>query len=246
MTTPAPPAPPRPLVLLDYDGTLAPLVADPAAARPHPAVPGLVAALAAVAPTYVLTGRDLTALAALLVGPDGAPVPVRAVGLHGAEEGVLGGPATRPAFDAHADAFRAARAAVPATDGVRVEAKGGAAFAVHYRGAPDEAAARAALRAWAAAAPAPLEAVWGKCVVELRPPGVSKGAAARRLAAAHPGRAPVCLGDDVTDEDAFAALAGVPGAVTVRVGPGATAARYRLAVVEAAVAYLRRLLAACA
>ena len=237
-----PPVPPRPLLLLDYDGTLAPIVEDPAAAWAHPEVPGLLAALADAVPVYVLTGRDLGALAALLAGPDGAPVPVRAVGLHGAEVGVLGGPAARPAYAPHADALRAARAAVPDVAGVRVEAKGGEAFAVHWRGAPDEAAAQAALGAWASAAPDGLEAVWGKCVVELRPVGVSKGAAARRIAAAHPDRTPVCLGDDVTDEHAFEALAGVPGAVTVRVGPGATVARYRLADVEAAVGYLRRVL----
>jgi trehalose 6-phosphate phosphatase len=48
----------------------------------------------------------------------------------------------------------------------------------------------------------------------------------------------VYLGDDVTDEDAFAALA--PPAVTVKVGPGETVARYRLPDIDAVVAYLRQ------
>lgn len=238
------PVPGRPLLLLDYDGTLAPLVDDPAAARPHPDVPGLLAALAAQMPVYVLTGRDLGTLATLLTGPDGAPLPVRAIGLHGAEEGVLGQAATRPAYERCAHALQTARASVPLLPGVRIEAKGGDAFAVHYRGAPDGATVESALDAWAAAAPDVLEAVRGKCVIELRPRGVSKGAAARRLAAAHPGCTPVCLGDDVTDEHAFEALADVPDAVTVRVGPGETAARHRLPDVEAAVGYLRRVLTA--
>jgi trehalose 6-phosphate phosphatase len=110
---------------------------------------------------------------------------------------------------------------------------------VHYRQAADEAAARRALEAWAAAAPAALEPIWGKKVVELRARGTSKGTAVARLAARHPDRTPVYLGDDVTDEDAFRALHDAhPDAVTVKVGVGETAARYRLPDVAAAVAYL--------
>ncbi|HYE95260.1 MAG TPA: trehalose-phosphatase [Rubricoccaceae bacterium] len=233
-----PPVPAQPLLFLDYDGTLAPLVEDPAAAHPHPEVPVLLRALAARHPVWVVTGRDLAALARLL--PD---VRVRCVGLHGAEEGVLGEAATRSAFEAHGEALRRLRASVPAGEGICVEDKGGTAFAVHYRNAPDPDAARALLEAWAAAVPDGLEALWGKRVVECRPKGVSKGVAVARLAAEHPGRTPVYLGDDVTDEEAFRALAAAyPGAVMVKVGEGETAARYRLPDVEAAVAYLRRFL----
>jgi trehalose 6-phosphate phosphatase len=229
----APPHPARPLLFLDYDGTLAPLVDDPAAARPHPGVPALLGRLAALHPLWVVTGRDLAALARLL------PVEVAAVGLHGAEEGQLGGEAARAGLEAHAGALGRLKAAVPRLPGVHVEEKGGA-FAVHYRRAADEAAAREALERWAATAPEALEPIWGKQVVELRPRGVSKGAAVARLAAAHPGRTPVYLGDDVTDEEAFRALhVASPDAVTVKVGAGETAARYRLPDVSAAVAYLR-------
>jgi trehalose 6-phosphate phosphatase len=232
--TDGPPIPVRPLLFLDYDGTLAPIVEDPAAAHPHPAVPTLLGALAARHPVWVVTGRDLAALARLLPG-----VGVRGVGLHGAEEGVLGETAARAAFEGHAEALRRLRAAVPPGDGVLVEDKGGGAFAVHYRQAPDPDDARALLERWAAAVPEGLEALWGKLVVECRPVGVSKGSAVARLAAAHPGRTPVYLGDDGTDEDAFRALhAACPEAVTVKVGEGETTARYRLPDVAAVVAYL--------
>jgi trehalose 6-phosphate phosphatase len=129
---------------------------------------------------------------------------------------------------------------------VRVEEKGDA-FAVHYRHAEDEDAARRALEAWAAGAPEALVPVWGKKVVELRVRGVSKGTAVARLAAGHPDRTPVYLGDDVTDEDAFRALhaAGLD-AVTVKVGEGETEARYRLPDVEAVVGYLEGFVACCA
>ena len=112
----------------------------------------------------------------------------------------------------------------------------GAAFAVHYRHAPDATEARTALDAWAATAPDTLEPVAGQFVVELRPRGVSKGVAARRLADEHADRTPVFIGDDVTDEDAFRALS---DAVTVKVGPGETAARHRLPDVDAVIDYLR-------
>ena len=228
-----PPQPARPLLFLDYDGTLAPIVDDPADAGPHPAVPGLLARLHARHPVVLVTGRHLADVAALF----GDAPPVRAVGLHGTQTGTLGG-------DLHhllsADAERALadlRARVPDGDGVIVEDKG-AAFAVHYRHAPDEGAALERLRAWAADVPDVLTPIWGKKVVELRPAATSKGTAVRIIAAEHPDRTPVYLGDDVTDEDAFAVLGEIEGAVSVKVGDGETAAHYRLPDVDTVVAYL--------
>lgn len=231
------PHPSRPLLFLDYDGTLAPIVDDPAEAWPHPDVPGLLASLAERHPVVVVSGRDVAALTRFLPG-----VRVRAVGLHGAETGTLGeAPEASPALQAVAGPLADLRSTVPDVQGIRVEDKG-AAFAVHYRGAPDEAAARGALETWASGVPDGLHAVWGKKVVELRPTDISKGTAVARIGADHPGHTPVYLGDDTTDEDAFRALeqaSGVRTPVTVKVGEGETAARYRVPDVDAAVAYLR-------
>lgn len=232
---PPPPAdtPPRPLLLLDYDGTLAPIVDDPAAAVPHPEVPGLLSRLAALHPVRVITGRGLEDLAPLL------PVPVEAVGLHGAQRGRLGDEPRLHMPGAALAALRSLRTSVPALDGVRVEDKG-PSFALHYRGAADPDAVVRALRDWLEDAPETLHPVWGKMVLELRPAGVDKGRVVRDLAARHADRTPVYLGDDTTDEDAFRALADDARAVTVKVGPGETAARFRLPDVDAVVAYLRR------
>ncbi|MEM0963244.1 MAG: trehalose-phosphatase [Bacteroidota bacterium] len=231
------PAPDRPLLFLDFDGTLAPIVDDPAAAVPHPAVPDLLALLDEAHEVVIVTGRDLATLGRLL----GARV--RAVGLHGAEEGWADGTVEARATDHHAEALRQLRATVPAGDGIVVEDKG-TAFAVHYRHAPDPLAACEALDAWIAGVPDGLVPIWGKAVVELRAEGVSKGAAVARIAAEHPARTPVYLGDDVTDEDAFVALQSLrQPSVTVKVGAGETAAGHRLADVEAVVAYLRRFVA---
>jgi trehalose 6-phosphate phosphatase len=234
-----PPLPARPLLLLDYDGTLAPIVPDPARAFPHRSVPALLERLAQRHPLYVVSGRDLATLGNLLKSDSGAPLPVAAIGLHGAEAGTLGRPASRPAIDANASALGMMRATLPAIEGVDVEDKGGAAFAVHYRRAPHPLRARQALGRWAAGAPGQLEAVWGKMVVELRARGVSKGAAVGQIAAAHPNQVPVYLGDDTTDEEAFDALNRLdPRAVTIKVGDGRSAARFRLESVEAVVDYL--------
>ncbi|MEL6614871.1 MAG: trehalose-phosphatase [Bacteroidota bacterium] len=231
-----PPHPERPLLFLDYDGTLAPIVDDPAEAWPHPDVPGLLRVLAEHHPVVVVSGRDLATLARFLPG-----VAVRGVGLHGAEEGILGEtPEASPALTALAGPLAALKASVPGMEGVRVEDKG-TAFAVHYRAAANEAAAREALHAWASGVPDGLHAVWGKKVVELRPTDISKGTAVARIAAAHPGHTPIYLGDDTTDEDAFRALGEASGArspVTVKVGEGETDAHYRVPNVDAAVAYL--------
>lgn len=233
-----PPHPARPLLFLDYDGTLAPIVDDPAAAYPHPDVPDLLSRLDARHPVVVITGRHLGDFAALF---GNAPPPLRAVGLHGMQESRLGEAPRHTLSDEAAETLRTMRAQLPPIDGLRIEEKG-PTFAVHYRAVADEADALQRLRAWAGTAPDALEPVWGKKVLELRPAGTSKGVAVRRIAAEHPDRTPIYLGDDVTDEDAFAVL-DAP-AVTVKVGEGETRARYRLPDVEAVVAYLRGFLPA--
>lgn len=234
---PAPDAPPvadRPLFALDYDGTLAEVVADPDAARPHPDVPELLRGLTAAHPVVVLTGRSVAGLLALL------PVPgLRVHGVHGMEAGELGGEVSssvpRPALEA----LERARRAPPDVAGVRLEDKG-LALALHTRNAADPDAAEAELRRWSEGLPEGLEPLWGKRVLELRPRGYHKGRVVEELMRHHPDRTPVVIGDDTTDEDAFRAA---PDGVTVKVGPGESAARYRLPDVRAVVAYLRRYLA---
>jgi trehalose 6-phosphate phosphatase len=85
----------------------------------------------------------------------------------------------------------------------------------------------------------------GHFVVEARPRGADKGAAVRALAAQAPftGRSPVFVGDDATDEDGFSAAAEL-GGWGVKVGPGPSAARYRIAAVEDVHAWLAASLAA--
>lgn len=229
-----PPVVDDPLFFLDYDGTLAPIVDDPEAAVPHPDVPDLLRRLDERYPLWIVTGRDLRALASFL------DQPLRAIGLHGAQEGVIGEEVRHLMPDDAAQALRRLRQSVPAVEGLRVEDKD-QAFAVHYREVEDEGEVQDRLSAWLDAMPEMLDAIWGKKVVELRPEGLTKGTAVRRIAKEHPNCTPVYLGDDTTDEDAFAALQDLDReTVTVRIGDEETRAEYRLADPEDVVAYLQR------
>lgn len=224
----------HPLFFLDYDGTLAPIVDDPDAAVPHPDVPALLRKLDERFPVWIVTGRDLRALASFL------DQPLNAIGLHGAQEGTVGGKVRRLMSDDAAEALRGLRTSIPALEGLHVEEKD-QSFAVHYREVDDEDEARERLSVWLDAMPEILDAIWGKKVVELRPDGPTKGTAVRRVADEHPDCTPVYLGDDTTDEDAFAVLQDMArDAVTVRIGDEETQADHRLAGPDAVVDYLQR------
>ena len=79
----------------------------------------------------------------------------------------------------------------------------------------------------------------GKEVLEIAVTDADKGRALRRLVADLGAAAAMYLGDDVTDEDGFRALG--PDGLTVKIGDGDTAARYRVADPAGALALLRRL-----
>ena len=204
---------------LDFDGTLAPIRADPDAVSIEPAVRRAVATLAARpdATVAVISGRALDDLRSR-VCVEG----VVYVGNHGLEMDRAGrrsvhpeAEALRPAVERACDAVEAQAGDVP---GCLVERKGPTAT-VHYRRTPPDRVreVRAAVEA-AAGRETGLRLVRGKQSLEVRPAvDWDKGAAMRRVVEDAPGgwRA-VYLGDDTTDEDVFAALE--PDDVGVHVG----------------------------
>ncbi|SDY37887.1 trehalose 6-phosphatase [Modestobacter sp. DSM 44400] len=215
--------PRRPLLLAsDYDGVLARLRDDPAAAVLEPGIGDLLTRLAAVDGITValVSGRGVEDLRTTsgLIGP------FRWVGSHGAEfDGPIAGE-----LAARRDALAAALAPlVGAVHGARLEVKP-ASVAVHVRTVPDpDAAAR--LLADVAAGPgadAALTAKPGKAVLELAVTDADKGSAVVRLAQSLGAAGVLYLGDDVTDEDVFRALPAP--AVTIKVGAGDTTARHRV------------------
>ncbi len=224
----------RPLLLAsDYDGVLARLVDDPAAADPESGGAELLARLAAVdgVTVAVVSGRGV----ADLQRTSGFTGPFRWIGSHGAE---FDGPLTGELQAARDELVAALSPLVDAVPGARLEVKP-AAVAVHVRTVADPAAGRALLERAAAAGGPHHTAKPGKDVLELAVTDADKGSALVRLRDELAAAGVLYLGDDVTDEDAFRALA--DGDVTIKVGEGETAARYRVADPAAAVAALGRL-----
>lgn len=196
--------PARAAVFLDFDGTLAPIVPDPAAARPLPGVAGLLAALGRTfAVVAVVSGRPAGFLADHL----GRPAGVRLIGLYGLEEvGRAAGPGVEPADLARwrpvIDEL-AARAESTAPAGVSVERKP-LGFTLHYRGAPGRAAWAADFAARAVAEHG-VHLQPGRMAVEIRAGvAVDKGTVVRLLAEG--ATAACCFGDDLGDLAAFEAL----------------------------------------
>ncbi|HEY3978676.1 MAG TPA: trehalose-phosphatase [Streptosporangiaceae bacterium] len=211
--------PGRSLIGLDFDGTLAPIVPDPAAARALPAARAALRRLGGrVGTLAVITGRP----AAEAVEYAGlADVPgIIVLGHYGRQRWADGRLTAPPPPAGLADArarLPGLLAAAGAPDGTRVEDKGDA-LAVHTRQAADPPAALALLRGPLAelAAQTGLVTEPGRLVIELRPTGADKGRALRELAAERPPSAVLFCGDDLGDRPAFAAVAelraeGIPG-----------------------------------
>jgi alpha,alpha-trehalase len=222
----------RPVVFLDYDGTLAGIAPSPEEAVLADASRAVLLRLAGRWPVAIVSGRD-RADVEQMVGVDG----LYYAGSHGFD---ISGPdgfteqrggEYRAGLEAAADEMEAA---VTSLEGVWVERKL-AAVAVHFRqgGPGSEAAVGEAARAVAARHP-DLRVAGGKKIVELRPNiDWDKGKAVlwllETLDLAQDDIIPVYVGDDETDEDAFRAIADRGIGVVVGEEHRPTRARYALA-----------------
>ena len=216
---------PQLLVACDYDGTLAPLVEDPTQAVPLPEAVAALRSLASLPQTTaaVVSGRALRDLAAL----SRLPSEVHLVGSHGSEFDIGFVERLAPAQVALREQLESALVSlVDGAPGVRLERKP-ASVAVHLRTATPEIADHVldAVRAGPATWP-DVYVTSGKSVVELSVLATHKGTALNALRMQLSASAVLFLGDDVTDENAFTELHGPD--VGIKVGPGPTAAAYRV------------------
>jgi trehalose 6-phosphate phosphatase len=201
--------PGRALIGLDFDGTLAPIVADPAAARADPAATAVLARLSRVAGTVaIITGRP-AAEAAEFAGLQAAP-GVIVLGHYGRErweDGDLSSPEPPPGLETARAQLPGLLAGAGADAGTFVEYKG-QAVAVHTRRAADPEAELERLMAPLAllAERTGLAVEPGRLVIELRPPGSDKGMAIRALAVQRSAAAIMYCGDDLGDLPAFGAV----------------------------------------
>ena len=215
-------------VFLDFDGVIADIAPRPDAVSVPAFRERVVAAWreATAGALALVSGREVGDIRNVFPGYEGA-----ASGGHGAEtEWPDGRREERSAdVDTVAHVAREMKAFAERHDALLFEPKrlGGV---LHYRADPAlERVAWDKVRELLADRP-DLEAQPAKMAVEVKPAGFSKGSVIRSFMEAAPfaGRTPFYAGDDTTDEAAFAVVNEM-GGVSVKVGPGETAARYRTA-----------------
>jgi trehalose 6-phosphate phosphatase len=235
-----PPPGPRPdwAYFVDIDGTLLEFADPPRALRFDRELRDLIEALhratgGAVAP---ISGRAIADIDALF---DGLRLP--AAGQHGIERRDAAGRVTHHAFPAERLEWARERLAAAAARhrGLWLEDKG-LSLALHYRRAPRLGGfAHRLVRSLLPAVGTQYCILTGKRIVEIKPAGKDKGVAVLEFMQEAPfkGRAPVFVGDDVTDEYGFVTVNRLRG-YSVKVGPERTAARWRLRDVAAVRAWL--------
>ncbi len=189
----------------------------------------------------LISGRAITDLDRLF-----APLCLPAAGQHGAE--YRSADWRLHEEHTHREVIKAALARLhefaAAHPGLLLEDKG-LCLALHYRQAPDlETAAIRWVTQLIDEFNRTVELQHGKMVLEIKPIGITKGHAIAKLMTSLPflGRTPVFIGDDLTDEDGFQVVNAAAGC-SIKVGPGATCARYRLSDSEAVRRWLNDYLA---
>ncbi|MDB5886191.1 MAG: trehalose 6-phosphatase [Polaromonas sp.] len=223
-------------LFLDFDGTLVALAPQPEGVQvPH----GLTAILATLhrqldGALALVSGRRLLDLDNFL-----APLLLPAAGEHGAQRRTADGllvSAPQPALE---QVLQAGENLVTRYPALRLERKN-LALSLHYRQAPELEGLCLQVMREAVARSTGLDLMQGKCVIDLKPAGFSKGTAIAFFMSEAPfsGRTPVFAGDDVTDEAGFEAVQRL-GGHGIKVGPGPTAAHYRCATVDALAAWLQ-------
>jgi len=214
------------LVGCDYDGTLSPIVSNPAHARALPGASAVLRQLASLTSTVVavVSGRALRDLAAM----SRLPEEITLVGSHGAESDLDSlSNLDESAIQRLVTLLEQCYSVTDGVDGTLLENKP-SGVAVHVRNAD---------RADATRVLADLHQLFdhddsikltrGKEVLEMSVTHADKGSAMDRLRVENEATAVIFIGDDVTDEYVFERLTSEPH-VTVKVGHGDTAARFRV------------------
>jgi trehalose 6-phosphate phosphatase len=191
--------------LLDIDGTILDLAPTPAAVEMPPRLRATLEQLfrRAQGALALVSGRPLADIDRIF-----APLKLPAVGGHGAEiRHTPTTPSTHPPLSI--DKELKAQLIAAAGEGIMVEDKG-YSLALHYRLAPERGTAlrKTVLEIAAEHPDSGVEVLAGKWVIEIKPERFTKGTGIRHLMQEPPfrGRTPVFIGDDLTDEAAFAVL----------------------------------------
>lgn len=204
-------------LFLDVDGTLAPITARPDMTLvPLDTRRTLQTLQASGVALAALSGRPLSQVRRLL-----HPVDIPVGGSHGAQIALMKGRSIRATGGMPRGLVDFLQRGIERLPGVWLERKP-AALALHWRQAPQYREQISALAARAVTGLPGWMVLSGHCVHEVRPRGRDKGVALRRLMRRPEfgGRWPLAIGDDRTDEDAFAAALALGGGA-IRVGNAA-------------------------
>jgi trehalose 6-phosphate phosphatase len=183
------------VAVFDFDGTLAPIVANRDLARMRRRTLALLVRLCAVYPCAVVSGRTLDDTVKHL---EGAPVH-RVFGSHGLEPGPNLERFANMMMGVHTDLARR----LAGYGGIEIEDKR-YSLAVHYRRARNRATAHQRITDVAVQVDAPIRLVEGICVVNVLPRDApNKGDAVRAIQRHFNADQVLYVGDDVTDEDVF-------------------------------------------
>jgi trehalose 6-phosphate phosphatase len=236
----APPLP-RLAVFTDFDGTLVDLAATPDSIAVPQDVPHMLEDVSRQldGAFAIVSGRPIGDLDRYL-----GDLALAAAGSHGAERRLADG-SSISISDAVSGDVREISARleqfVANNKGLLLEAKP-ASVALHFRQAPQLAGESLAIMRTILEQVTGFTLIEGKMVIEARPQGTSKGTAIMAFMDEAPfrGRTPVFFGDDVTDEEGFAAVQEM-GGVGIKVGEGDTIARLRIDDVASARTVIRKL-----
>lgn len=216
-------------LFLDIDGTLLEHAERPDAVRVDAALGKLLVELheATGGAFALISGRPIAELDVLF-----APLRLPAAGQHGVERRDAGRKVHQHAFPVEPlrRATRQLGEFAARHAGLLLEDKGHS-LALHFRLAPELAgAAREAVANALSALGPDFEMQAGKLVFEIKPGGRDKGTAIEEFMAEVPfaGRLPVFVGDDTSDEYGFANVNRM-GGHSIKVGPGPSTARWRVA-----------------
>jgi trehalose 6-phosphate phosphatase len=205
----------RVILGFDFDGTLAPIVADRDGACMRERTRLLFAQVCDRYPCAVISGRSRSDVLARL----GGAAVRHVIGNHGLEPGAALGEFEQEIAQARGPL----EAKLATASGIDIEDKR-YSLAIHYRKARRKNEARAAITDAVRSLPVPMRVVGGKMVVNIVPERApNKGDALLRLRALEKANTAFYIGDDVTDEDVF--TLSQPGRLfTVRVGESRTSA----------------------
>ena len=220
--------PPDIAFFLDFDGTLVEIAEHPDAVVLQSSTRLALGRLDTVleGAIAIVSGREIEDIDRLL-----APLRLPVAGIHGSVRRSVSGTISRtlpavPFVDTVAERLACL---VGSSEGLVLERKS-VSVALHYRARPELAATCHLAMERAIEGLEGVEVLGGRMVVEARCAGADKGSAIRAFLAEPPfaGRLPVFAGDDVTDEDAFAAV-NLLGGISIKIGEEPSVAAHRFA-----------------